>query len=115
LVTNLRQKGMRCLHENARTVPRVRFATASPTMIKIDEDLDSLPDNLIGFAAFEIDHKAHAAGVMLKLGIVKPLLARSASPGQCHLFVCCWIIHSLSPPLSPFGDNKFNLNFSILS
>jgi hypothetical protein len=40
---------------------------------QIFQDGQRLPDDLMGFAAFNVDHKTDSAGVMLETGIIQSL------------------------------------------
>ena len=46
-------------------------------MIEIAQDLDGLPQNLIRPTSLDIDHKTHAASVVLEGGIVETLFTRT--------------------------------------
>ena len=42
-------------------------------MRQVDEDLNPLFDDVVGFLALDIGHKTHAAGVVLVARVVEPL------------------------------------------
>ena len=67
---------MRNLQQNSGAVAGVDFATFGAAMLQIDEDLKRLPDNLIRFAAEDVDDKADTATVVFKLRIVQTLFFR---------------------------------------
>jgi hypothetical protein len=67
---------MRWLDQNARAVPGIGLAPAGAAVVQVVQHLQGLLDNRMGLAAFDIDHKAHPAGLVLKLRIIKPLFAR---------------------------------------
>ena len=68
-----REKFVRDLNQNAGAVAGFRIATAGAPMRQVDEDLNPLFDDVVGFLALDIGHKTHAAGVVLVARIVKPL------------------------------------------
>src|SRR5205085_757030 len=82
LLAGLREKGVRHLDEDTSAVPRVGFATASPPMIEVHQDLQPLLDDLMGLASLDIDDEANAAGVVFELRIVKTLFWGQASQWQ---------------------------------
>ncbi len=45
-------------------------------MIEVAQDLDGLLHNAVRLAALDVDHEADAAGLVLELRIVEPLLRR---------------------------------------
>ena len=67
---------MRHLHENARAVAGVMFATAGAAMAQIDQDRESLTDDFMGLFALDINDKTDPARVMLELRVVQTLLGR---------------------------------------
>ncbi len=79
------EKGVRNLDQNARAVARLRIATACAAMRQINQDLDALQDDVVRFLPLDIGDKAHAAGVMLILGTVKPLSLRQTQKRICRL------------------------------
>jgi hypothetical protein len=54
----------------------VRVAPASPTMCEVYEDFYALTDDVVGAMPVKVNHEAHATGIVLILGIVKPLTRR---------------------------------------
>ena len=70
---------MRDLDQDAGAVARLRIAAASAAMRQVDQDLDAFADDFVGLFAVQIDDEAHAAGVVLVLGVVQPLLERIVS------------------------------------
>ena len=51
--------------------PGVGFAAAGAAMVQVDQDGQGVADDLVRFLAFDIDDKAHAAGIVLELRVVK--------------------------------------------
>ena len=72
---------MRRLNQDSCAVTGVRLATASAAMIQIQENLNPLPDNGVGFLPFDICDESNPASFMLELRIVQTLLRREASEG----------------------------------
>ena len=64
------------LEEDARAIPGVLFATASPAMVQVDKDIQGLADDLVGLLAFDVHEEPDPAGIMLMLRVVKSLLWR---------------------------------------
>jgi len=87
---------MRGLDENARAVSGICFATASATMIQIQENAQRLTNDSVGFSTFDINEETNTASFMLELRIVQALfggrpderarLTRSGSGGWRHRF-----------------------------
>jgi hypothetical protein len=42
-------------------------------VVEVQEDLKALVDNIMGLASLDVDHKAHAASVVLVTGIIESL------------------------------------------
>jgi len=80
------QELVRRLHQDAGAVTRVGFATTGAAMIEVEQNLQRVAHDAVRLLPFDIDQKADPTGVMLELGIVKPLLGRrqSASPLRVH-------------------------------
>ena len=70
------EKGMRDLDENARPIARIGIAPAGSTMSEVDQNLDSLEDDVVAFLAGDISHESDAAGIVLKLRVIETLRAR---------------------------------------
>ncbi len=64
---------MRNLDENAGAVAGFRVAAAGAAVGQVDEDLDALDDDVVGFLAFDIGDKADTAGIMLVARVVEAL------------------------------------------
>src|SRR5262249_33297552 len=61
------------LEQNAGAVSRVLFATTGTAVFEVNEDLQSLLDQIVALAGLEVDDKSYATGVMLIARIVEPL------------------------------------------
>ena len=68
------------LQKDAGAVARVGFAATSTPMVEIAQNLQCLLDDVVRFAALDVDQKTYPARVMLKLRVVKTLFARGALP-----------------------------------
>ena len=68
-----REKLVRDLNQHPGAVAGFRVAAACAPMRQVDEDLNPFFDDVVGFLALDVGHKAHAAGVMLVARVVKPL------------------------------------------
>jgi len=64
------------LNQNARTVTSFGIAPAGATVGQVDEDLNSLFDDLMAFLATNAGYKADAASVVLVRWVVKTLCGR---------------------------------------
>ena len=69
---------MRFLNEDARAVARVVLMPDRAAMIQVDQDLLTVRDELMGFFALDVDDKANAARIVLKLRVVESLFHRRA-------------------------------------
>jgi hypothetical protein len=61
---------VRHLHKHACTITGVHLTAARTTMVQIAQNLNSLLEDLVRFAAFNINDEANAAGVVLELRVV---------------------------------------------
>ena len=61
------------LDENAGTVAGFRIAAAGTAMGQIDEDLNALLNDVVGFDVLDVSDEADATGIALICGIVKAL------------------------------------------
>src|SRR5437870_4544890 len=61
------------LNQDSSSVSRIRLGTFGAAMQHVDENLKRFANNIVGFAAVNINHKTDAATVMFKLRIVKAL------------------------------------------
>jgi hypothetical protein len=64
------------LQEDTRTVTGVGFTATGTAMVQIPQDLQAILNRLVGSFALYIDNKPYTTGIVLKPGIVKPLLGR---------------------------------------
>src|SRR5262249_22732566 len=99
------------LDEDPGAITCVSFAATGSPVIKIKQNLQSLLDDPMRFAAFDVYNKPYAAGFMLKLGVIKSLFGRRFAPPRlsriCLQF--CFLGHFLESRIS---TPKFNLNFN---
>ena len=63
----------RFMNENACAVASLRVAAACAAVREIDENFDSLADDVVRLFAVQINDETHAARVMLVTGVVQPL------------------------------------------
>ncbi len=73
-VALLLEEGVWHLEENARAVAGVLLATARAAVLQVEQNLDGLLDQVVRFAVLEVGDEADAAGVVLVVGVVQPLL-----------------------------------------
>ena len=71
---------MRGLEEDAGAVAGIVFAAAGATVVEVDEDLERLTDDVMRFAALNVNQETNAAGVMFELWVVEALFARCNGP-----------------------------------
>ena len=69
------EEEVRHLHEHAGAVASVGLAATGATMVEVLQDLDGLPEDVVGLAALDIGHETEATGVVLELRVVQTLLA----------------------------------------
>ena len=67
------EKRMRNLDQHAGAIARLGIAPASPAVRQVDQDFDPLHDDVVGFFAGDVGHKADPARVMFIARIVKTL------------------------------------------
>ena len=67
-------KFVRELHQDARTVSSVLFASDSAHMVEIDEDRQTLLDDFVRFLPLHLTNETDAAGVVFELRIIEALL-----------------------------------------
>ena len=67
------------LQQDTRSVAGVRFTATSAAMCQVSKDSQGLTYDLVRFFAFDIDDKSCAAGIMLKIRVIQPLLRGQAS------------------------------------
>jgi len=71
---------VRGLEKNAGAVAGIVFAAAGATMVEVDEDLERLTDDVMRFAALNVNQETNAAGVMFELWVVEALFPRCNGP-----------------------------------
>src|SRR5215472_5408640 len=67
---------MRDLDQNARAVACFRIASARSAMRKIDQDFDTLADDLVRPFAIKVYNESHPAGIVFVLRVVESLCLR---------------------------------------
>jgi hypothetical protein len=70
-------------------------------MVEIDQELEALADDAMGFLAFDVGDKAHAARVMLMPRIVKSLFWR-----QTHRQTSEFSFFGAPKPANPVQDKE---------
>ena len=60
------------LGEDTSAVARILFRAAGTAVLQIDEELNALGYDLMGFFALDMHHEPDAAGIVLKAGVVQP-------------------------------------------
>jgi hypothetical protein len=86
---------MRDLDQKSGTVSGLRIATASTAMRQINEYLNALQDDIVGFLSFDVGDKSDAAVIMLLLRMVESLSVRQ-SPKWIRLGILPLVSHSQS-------------------
>ena len=71
-----REKGVRDLNQHAGAIPGFRIAAAGPAVRQVDEDLDTLEDDVVRLLTVDAGDKAYAAGLVFMARIVKTLRGR---------------------------------------
>ena len=74
-----RKELMRDLNQDAGAVAGLRIAAAGAAMRQVDQDLQSLGDNVVGFLALGVNDEADATSVMLVSRVVETLLDRESA------------------------------------
>ena len=69
-----REELVRNLDQDAGAVAGFRIAAAGAAMRQVDQDLQSLEDDVVRLLALDVDHETDAAGVVLVAGVVETLL-----------------------------------------
>ena len=72
------QQRVRYLDHGARAVAHQRIGTDGATMVEVDQDLQPLAHDVMGFAALDVGHKADAARIVFVAWIVQSLLLRQS-------------------------------------
>jgi len=78
---------VRDLDENAGTVAGVGVAAAGAAMGEVDEDLDPLLDDVVGFFAFDVGYETETAGIAFAIGVIEALAFRESAEhgGICDI------------------------------
>ena len=103
----LLEERVRRLDEDAGAVAGIGFAAAGAAVLQVMQDLDGLLNDVVRLAALDVDDEADAAGVVLELRIVKPLLGRWTEPPRLLTIIChvVFTTHSTGEVLSPTDSN----------
>jgi len=72
----MREKFVRNLDEHSGAVAGFRIAAASAAVGQVDEYLDALDDNVVGFITFDTGYEADTAGIMFQAGMIESLRFR---------------------------------------
>jgi hypothetical protein len=84
----LLQEQVRHLDENAGAIAGIVLAAAGAPVAKVDQDGESVADDRVGFAPFDVDDETDAAGIVFILGVVQALLGREArEPGLAEVII----------------------------
>ena len=67
---------VRNLDQDARAIAGFRIAAAGAAMRQVDENLQTLDDNVVRFLTLDVGHEADPAGIVFVPGIVKALRDR---------------------------------------
>ena len=70
----LEEEGMGHLGDDARAIAGILFGSRCSAMLEIDEDLDTLGHDVVGFLALDMDDETDAAGVMLVRAVVQAFI-----------------------------------------
>src|SRR5689334_4438385 len=68
-----RKKLVRNLNQHTGAIAGFRIATAGATVSQIDEDLNTLVNNLVGLVAANAGYEADSASIVLVCGVIKTL------------------------------------------
>src|ERR1700682_2174649 len=70
------EEGVWGLDGDSCTITSILPTAAGAAMLKVDQNFDTFLNNGVRFATFEIDNKAHTAGIMLEARSVQTLSGR---------------------------------------
>src|SRR5437773_2642000 len=73
LKTLLAEECVGHLNQDSGSVSRIRLRTFNAAIQHIDENLKRFANNIVRFAAVNINHKTNATAVMFELRIIKTL------------------------------------------
>ena len=73
-----RKEFVRDLNQNSSAIARFRIASTGAAMSQVDEDLQSLFDDVMRLLALNIDHKPDATGIVLVSRVVETVLNRES-------------------------------------
>ncbi len=73
-----REELVRDLNQDSRAIARLRIASASAAMSQVDEDLQSLDDDVMRLLALNIDDETDATSIVFVSWIVETLLNRES-------------------------------------
>ena len=73
-----REEDMRNLNQNAGAIARLRITACRSAMGEVDEDLETLADDVVALFALDACHQAHSARIVLIARVVETLGLRKA-------------------------------------
>ncbi len=76
LVRPIAEQKVRGLNQHACPVPDQGIGADGPPVVEIEQNLQRVADEVVRFAAFDIDHKSDTARVMLVPRVIKTLFRR---------------------------------------
>jgi hypothetical protein len=114
LGARLLEEGVGHLQENPRAVARVGFTPARAAMIKIQENPQSLLNNIVRFPALDVDNKSHPARFMLESRVVQTLLRGQPDPRPAAAFLAQFdtALHSFRLQGCPCKTGKISIVFT---
>ena len=74
----LGEKLVRHLHQDAGAIAHARVGADRAAVLEVAEDLQTVLDDLVRLAAFDVGDEADAAGVLVECGIVESACSRHA-------------------------------------
>ena len=73
-----REKRVRDLNQNTRAVAGLRVASACAAVRQVNQNLDSLENNIVRLFALDVNDKPEATSIVLVGGVVQSLLSRKS-------------------------------------
>ena len=110
LLAHLLVEGVRHLEQHAGAVAGVDLAAAGATVVEVLQDLDGLLEDAVGLAPLDVDHEADAAGVVLELRVVEPLLGGAGRGGAmlaCSSVQACLRFEKRRSGARPGSGNRW--------
>ena len=94
LLGHFGEKGMADLQKDAHAVAGAALGVLAGAVLQMLDDGQRVADGLVAFAALDVHHRADAAGVVLKAGVVQ---AGRAFAQICHPYPILSVFHTLTP------------------